>query len=124
MFGMLLILLDVDYMILLCCVFDMCEVCMEVYGMSNVVFVVLLCELLGLIGVYEWCKKGVEIFVFGGECIYLYYGVFLFVCGEYIELVVKVLLFLKVLVFDIGMGIGVLVVVLVKCGVKCVIGMD
>lgn len=124
MFGMLLILFDVDYMILLCCVFDVCVVCEEVYGFGGVLLVVLLCELFGFVGVYEWCKKGVLILVFGGVLIYLYYGVFLLVCGEYVEFVVCVLLLVMLFVFDIGMGIGVLVVVFVLCGVEYIVVID
>lgn len=121
---MLLVLLVVDYSVLLCWVQDVWQVCFEVYGLVDEDLVVLLCELLVVISVYEWCKKGILVLVVEG-CIYLYFGVFLLVCGEYVDLVVKVLL-LEVceLVFDIGMGFGIIVVIFVCCGIQWVVVID
>ena len=46
-------------------------------------------ELLGLIGAYEWRRKGVEIPALGGDRIHPHYGVFSPVRGEYVDLVAQ-----------------------------------
>jgi SAM-dependent methyltransferase len=80
-------------------------------------------ELLGLIGAFEWRKKGVEIPALG-ERIHPWYGVFSPVRGEYIDLVAKEPLPSGTLAFDIGTGTGVLAALLAQRGVKRVVGTD
>jgi hypothetical protein len=74
-------------------------------------------ELLGLIGAFEWRKKGVEIPALGDR-IHPWYGVFSPVRGEYIDLVAKEPLPSGTLAFDIGTGTGVLAALLAQRGVK------
>jgi len=84
-------------------------------------------ELLGLVGAYEWRKKGVEIPALGGppnNRIFPHYGVFSPVRGEYIDLVANMSLPNKALAFDIGVGTGVLSALLVKRGVQHVVATD
>jgi methylase of polypeptide subunit release factors len=80
-------------------------------------------ELLGLIGAYEWRKKGVEIPALEDR-IHPHYGVFSPVRGEYVELVANTPLPALDLAFDIGTGTGVLAAVLAKRGVKRIIATD
>jgi len=79
--------------------------------------------LLGLIGAYEWRKKGVEVPAAGGR-IHPHYGVFSPVRGEYIDLVANTPLPSTALAFDIGTGTGVLAAVLAKRGVKHIVATD
>jgi methylase of polypeptide subunit release factors len=84
-------------------------------------------ELLGLVGAYEWRKKGVEITALGkppNNRIFPHYGVFSPVRGEYIDLVANMPIRDKTLAFDIGVGTGVLSALLVKRGVQRVIATD
>ena len=97
--------------------------CTEVYGESNGPYVTSLRELLGVIGAYEWRKKGVEISTIGGR-IYPHYGVFSPVRGEYINLVAQAPLAGVSQAFDIGTGTGVLAAVLACRGVKRIIATD
>jgi len=85
--------------------------------------VVSLRELLGLIGAYEWRKKGVDVPAVGGK-IHPHYGVFSPVRGEYIDLVANAPLPDTALAFDIGTGTGVLAAVLAKRGVKQIVATD
>ena len=84
-------------------------------------------ELLGLVGAYEWRKKGVEIPALGkppNNRIFPHYGVFSPLRGEYIDLVANTPIRDKTLAFDIGVGTGVLSALLVKRGVQRVIATD
>lgn len=70
---------------------DVQAACAQAYGASGlgaVPYVVSLRELLGLIGAYEWRKKGVEIAALGAR-IHPHYGVFSPVRGEYVALVAQ-----------------------------------
>ncbi|MCB5907072.1 methyltransferase [Streptomyces pinistramenti] len=86
--------------------------------------VVSLRELLGLIGAYEWRKKGVEIPALGGDRIHPHYGVFSPARGEYVDLVAAAPLPAQDLAFDIGTGTGVLASVLARRGVRRVVATD
>lgn len=121
--GMLLLPLDADYTIPLRRAPDVQQACREAYGDSSSASVVSLRELLGLIGAYEWRKKGVPIAALHGH-IHPHYGVFSPVRGEYIELVNQAPLPSHELAFDIGTGTGVLGAVLARRGVKHVIATD
>jgi hypothetical protein len=121
--GMLLIPLDSDYAIPLRRAPDVKQACIEVYGAGKVPSVVSLRELLGLIGAYEWRKKGVGIPAINDR-IHPHYGVFSPVRGEYINLVAAAPLPSQELAFDIGTGTGVLAALLVKRGVKHIVATD
>ena len=49
--------------------------CEQAYGPADAPYVASLRELLGLIGAYEWRRKGVEIPALGGDRIHPHYGV-------------------------------------------------
>lgn len=126
--GLLLIPLDADYQIPLRRAPDMQDACLHAWGPpSGDPRMVSLRELLGLVGAYEWRKKGVEITALGkppNNRIFPHYGVFSPVRGEYIDLVANMPIRDKTLAFDIGAGTGVLSALLVKRGVQRVIATE
>ncbi|AVA36853.1 methyltransferase [Cupriavidus metallidurans] len=121
--GMLLLPFEAGHVVPLRRAPDVHEACEQVYGQSDTPYVASMRELLGLIGAFEWRKKGVEIPALG-ERIHPWYGVFSPVRGEYIELVAKEPLPSGTLAFDIGTGTGVLAALLAQRGVKRVVGTD
>jgi len=121
--GMLLLPFEAGHVVPLRRAPDVHEACEQVHGPAEAPYVASMRELLGLIGAYEWRKKGVEIPVLG-ERIHPWYGVFSPVRGEYIELVAKEALPSTALAFDIGTGTGVLAALLAQRGVKRVVGTD
>jgi methylase of polypeptide subunit release factors len=78
--------------------------------------------LQGMVGAYEWRKKGVLIPVLG-QNIYPYYGVYSPVRGEYLELIAQAPLQAKT-AMDIGTGTGVIAALLAKRGVSNIIATD
>jgi len=102
---------------------DIADAALIAASAAPIVAVVSLRELLGLIGAYEWRKKGVEVPAAGGR-IHPHYGVFSPVRGEYIDLVASAPLPSTELAFDIGTGTGVLAVVLAQRGVKHIVATD
>ncbi|MFX1673422.1 class I SAM-dependent methyltransferase [Paraburkholderia sp. A2WS-5] len=125
--GMMLLPLEGDYSIPLRRAPDVRLACEQAWGAPDgEPSVVSLREVLGLIGAYEWRKKGVEIPALGGARIHPYYGVFSPVRGEYLDLVARVPLPLPSLerAFDIGTGTGVIAAVLAARGVTQVIATD
>lgn len=126
----ILIALQPDYAIALRRAPDWRQACVEAWGEPAAdagLQVVSLRELLGVVGVHEWRKKGVAMPVLGKEArIYPHYGVFSPVRGEYVQMVKDAPLPQagKTLAFDIGVGTGVLSAVLVKRGVQQVIATD
>lgn len=78
--------------------------------------------LQGMVGAYEWRKKGVLIPVLG-QNIYPYYGVYSPVRGEYLELIAQAPLQAKT-AMDIGTGTGVIAALLAKRGVPNIIATD
>ncbi|MCB5187186.1 class I SAM-dependent methyltransferase [Methylobacillus caricis] len=121
--GMLLIALEKDYSIKLRRAPDAHQACIQAYGNADEVSVVSLRELLGVIGAYEWRKKGVEVPALGAR-IHPHYGVFSPVRGEYVDLIADAPLPALTLAFDIGTGSGVLAALLAKRGIKHVIATD
>jgi len=121
--GMLLLPFEAGHVVPLRRAPDVHEACELVYGPADAPYVASMRELLGLIGAYEWRKKGVEIPALG-ERIHPWYGVFSPVRGEYIDLVAKEPLPADTLAFDIGIGTGVLAALLAERGVKRVVGTD
>jgi SAM-dependent methyltransferase len=126
--GMLLIPLNGDYRIPLRRAPDWRQACEQVYGPADgtTPSAASLRELLGLVGAYEWRKKGVEIDALDGERIFPHYGVFSPVRGEYVDLIARTPLpdSAEALAFDIGTGTGVVAAVLARRGVKRVLATD
>lgn len=86
-------------------------------------------ELLGIIGGYEWYRKGVAISALGSgpnNRIHAHYGVFSPLRGEYVDLVAKAPLPADGarLAFDIAAGTGVLACVLAHRGIPRVIATE
>jgi len=126
--GMLLIPIDAGHVIPLRRAPDVHLACQDVYGQIDGPYVTSLRELLGLIGAYEWRRKGVAIPALGGLRIHPHYGVFSPVRGEYVALVAQAPLPVRLadhsLAFDIGTGTGVLAAVLARRGVARVVAID
>ncbi|GAB3367177.1 MULTISPECIES: methyltransferase [Giesbergeria] len=122
----IVIQLEGDYRIALRRAPDWRHACTQAWGeATGEPQVVTLRELLGLVGAYEWRKKGVAIAALGaGAHIHPHYGVFSPVRGEYIDLVAQVPLPSQELAFDIGTGTGVLAAVLARRGVRCVVATE
>jgi methylase of polypeptide subunit release factors len=122
--GMLLIPFDAGHGIPLRRAPDARLACEQAYGPADAPYVASLRELLGLIGAYEWRRKGVEIPALGGDRIHPHYGVFSPVRGEYVDLVAQAPLPAGDTAFDIGVGTGVLSAVLARRGLARVIATD
>jgi methylase of polypeptide subunit release factors len=123
--GMLLVELTVDYQLPYNRAPDVAEACEHAYGksQSHQSRLVSLREILGLIGAYEWHKKGVEIPQLSAV-ITPSYGVYSPVRGEYLELIDKAPLNNVSVAFDIGTGTGVIASILAKRGVKKIIATE
>ncbi len=80
-------------------------------------------ELLGMIGAYEWRKKGIYIDALQAN-IHAHYGVYSPVRGEYLELINSTPLNNVKTAFDIGTGTSVIAAILVTRGVKAVMATD
>ena len=81
-------------------------------------------ELLGVIGAWEWRKKGIWLDALQAR-IYPYYGVFAPVRGEYVELMLKAPLPQPCKrAFDVGSGTGILSAILARRGVEHIIATD
>ena len=128
MLGLLFIPLDADYGIPLRRAPDVGEACFQAWGPSSgQTSMVSLRELLGVVGAYEWRKKGVEVAALGvapNNRIHPHYGVFSPVRGEYIDLVATTPIHDHTLAFEIGVGTGVLSALLVKRGLERVVATD
>jgi methylase of polypeptide subunit release factors len=124
--GMLLLPLAADYSVPLRRAPDLRAVCAAAYGpasLSEDASVVSLRELLGLIGAYEWRKKGVPVAALDAR-VHPHYGVFAPIRGEYVDLVAAAPLPDSTSAFDIGTGTGVLAAVLARRGVARVLATD
>lgn len=80
-------------------------------------------ELLGMVGAYEWRKKGVPVAALNGH-IHPHYGVYSPVRGEYLDLIDRAPLNNPQIAWDIGTGTGVIAAILVARGVKQVVATD
>ncbi len=124
--GMLLIPFDAGHGIPLRRAPDVHEACEAAYGAATEPYVASLRELLGIIGAFEWQKKGVEVPALGAR-VYPHYGVFAPVRSEYVRLVAEApfpTIGLPPLAFDIGAGTGVLAAVLARRGVERVVATE
>ena len=128
--SQVLIELNGDYGIDLRRAPDVKAACLQAFGSANgQASVISLRSLQGVIGAFEWRKKGVEVPAMGEAlCIYPHYGVFSPVRGEYVELVAKAPLpdafSAHPVAFDIGVGTAVLSAVLARRGASKVVGTD
>ncbi|KAG0189162.1 HemK methyltransferase member 1 [Apophysomyces sp. BC1034] len=127
--AMLLVPLDADYRIPLRRAPDLRDACEHAYGSPSgggSASVVSLRELLGVVGAYEWSRKGVAIDALGGARIYPHYGVFSPVRGEYLDLIAQAPLpdGASELAFDVGTGTGVIAALLARRGVRHVVATD
>ncbi|MFC7737998.1 methyltransferase [Roseomonas sp. GCM10028921] len=86
--------------------------------------VVPLRELQGMVGAYEWHRKGVPIAALGGATIHPDFGVFSPLRGEYLDLVARAPLPVGGTAFDIGTGTGVLAALLARRGVPTILASD
>ena len=123
--GMLLVELTGDYQLPYNRAPDIAAACEHAYGksQSHKTRLVSLREILGLIGAYEWHKKGVEVSQLDAV-ITPSYGVYSPVRGEYLELVNTAPLDNVSVAFDIGTGTGVIAAILAKRGVKKIIATE
>ena len=101
--------------------------CVEAYGSSTENYIASLRELQGLIGAYEWRKKGVEVPALSAR-IHPHYGVFAPIRSEYVDLVARAplpeLVATQSVAFDIGTGTGVLAAVLARRGILHIVATD
>ncbi len=106
---------------------DVRAACLEAYGACAEPYIAALRELLGLIGAYEWRKKGIEIAALD-ITIHPHYGVFAPVRSEYIKLVAQTPppkpLATQSMAFDIGTGTGVLAAALTLRGIQHIVATD
>ncbi|MFI9594636.1 methyltransferase [Nonomuraea sp. NPDC052265] len=121
--GRLLVPLDPDHTVPLRRAPDVRRACAEVYGPGTEASVTSLRELLGIIGAYEWRRKGVEVPALNDR-IHPHYGVFSPVRGEYVDLVARAPLVSRAGAFDVGTGTGVLAAVLARRGVERLVATD
>ncbi len=125
--GQLLIPFNADHSIPLRRAPDVRSACLEAYGPRTEDYIASLRELQGLIGAYEWRKKGMEIPALQAR-IHPHYGVFAPIRSEYVELIAAAplpgLVATQSVAFDIGTGTGVLAAVLARRGIQRIIATD
>jgi SAM-dependent methyltransferase len=130
----ILIPLNADYSMSLRRAPDVQAACESTWGVANPdggAIVVSLRELLGLVGAFEWRKKGVEVPALGdppSNRIHPHYGVFSPVRGEYVDLVLKAPLpkacEVNGAALDVGTGTGVLAAVLAHRWLSNIVATD
>ncbi|HEY9280456.1 MAG TPA: class I SAM-dependent methyltransferase [Eoetvoesiella sp.] len=102
---------------------DVAAACQAIFGEINEPFLLSLRALLGIIGSFEWRKKGIVIPALS-QSIHVHYGVFSPIRGEYIDLVARAPLPNVDVAFDVGTGSGVLAAILARRGVSKIIATD
>ncbi len=125
--GSLLIPFNADHSIPLRRAPDVRLACLETYGPRTEAYIASLCELQGLIGAFEWLKKGIAFPALSAR-IYPHYGVFAPIRSEYVGLVAEAPLPKAVttqsVAFDIGTGTGILAAVLARRGLLRIVATD
>lgn len=126
--GRLLVVLDERHRLDLRRAPDVEQACTQAYGAPTVATAVAFTELLGVIGAYEWRRKGVDVPALCGR-IHPHYGVFSPVRGDYVDLVARAPLPAAAVgpdgrAFDVGTGTGVLAAVLVRRGIGHLVATD
>lgn len=102
---------------------DVRAACRDALGDVGEPFVLPLRAVQGMVGAYEWRRKGVAVPVLD-QPIHVHYGVFSPTRGEYLDLVAGAPLPATDLAFDIGTGSGVLAAILARRGVARVVATD
>lgn len=125
MLGAVLVVLDEHHRMDLRRAPDVHAACSQAWGSASASgpALVALRELQGVIGAYEWRRKGLPVAALG-QSIYPHYGVFSPVRGEYLDLVAQTPLPALDSAFDIGTGTGVLAALLARRGVRHVVATD
>lgn len=116
--SMLLVPVQADHRVALRRAPQVGEALRQVVGDGGAAYAVSLRELLGMVGAYEWRRRGVPIEALGAR-IHPHYGVFSPIRGEYVDLVAAAPLPAPAHsagAFDIGTGTGVLAAVLARRG--------
>ncbi|MCW5602919.1 class I SAM-dependent methyltransferase [Nitrosomonas sp.] len=125
--GSLLIPFNADHSIPLSRAPDVRLACLEVYGPRAEAYIAPLRALQGLIGAFEWRKKGIPVPALGAR-IHPHYGVFAPIRSEYVGLVAGTplpeLVLTQSVAFDIGTGTGILAAMLVRRGVQRIVATD
>jgi methylase of polypeptide subunit release factors len=120
--GTLLLPLDAAHGLALRRAPDLRAACLAAHGPVGEPYVTSLRELLGLVGAYEWRRRGVPVAALQAR-IHPHHGVFAPVRGEYVDLVAHAALPAAALsdgARDIGTGTGVLAAVLAQRGLSVV----
>lgn len=128
--GLLLLPFNADHTLPLGRAPDVAAACTAAYGKVDAPYVASLRELLGVIGAYEWKKRGVEVKALRDK-VHPHYGVFAPIRSEYVDLVAKAPMLPHLLAdmahataFDIGTGTGILAAILARRGIGTVIATE